>query len=1182
MNNQTTKVSVAADLPAIQPSTPATGSTLLSRCLRKIAFAGVLLATAGSALAQTTNITSIYTTNATTAVGSVSSVTLESYTGDKGRLTIPVNQTNTAATEIRVTMGGAQTTLVNSETNFIDPDYYITNYYDLNPTVVTLAATGVPSGAAVVLGTQAITNSAVGNVSVNVAVTLNYTNVASGDYSMAVEATGTSTWRYPIPVKAGFLWSAGGGANTNFNNAANWIGGVPPGANDIVILDTAGAVASATQPTIAITANTTIGSVSDIHPGDNYTHWNIAAGTTLSILGDGGFRQLVDLIDANDRSRIRGSGAGTLVVSNANAEFNMFTTRQNNSHDSADFSALNTMIVDVKKIAFNDIGSYPNIRTNGIVNRPQRNVYDMDWALTNILRATHTDLNGWTNDTREYGFVFNRQVGSLTTGNDGGMHFGLWNELYCDSVLLGGNSQQENPEIDFRAASGSYLLLRNTDKVSRVSNLTIADASDYLVTGSAVGTAPKIDVSFTKGTLDALVDTLILGRDPRVTANGAPFGKLFLGAGVLDVNNAFLGYQTGPGLGTESGAAQGQIDISLGGIFRVNGTMVLGHTVVNSNTVVAGFGQLNVSGAGSSAQINAVTAGGPAGATLGNANQRISVTSGGSLYISNTLCAASARLTSLSMNDSTLGLHVNLASATPYVYVTTLTTGGSGNVLNIASITGSATFPVTIPLISYVGVASPNYVLTLPSGYYGYIVNNSANQTVDAVITTTPPQNLTWNGNLSSDWDLSTANWQGLLVFANGDSAIFDDSASGSTSVTVPAEVFVGSGGVLVSNVTKSYTLASGTISGTGLLTKKGANTLTVNAQSSLPVALTEGLLDGTGTIGATTVATNAVLSFGGTVNKLTTSGASTNLASGFVNIALAVNGGTFRNEGTVNASINTSGGSTTIIAAGSTVNAAGVSTINAGTTLIIEGAYNAGIANVNSRVAVAGHLTGSGSVSDTTGDLAGNNGRLEINPSGVFTPGGSNIIGSFTIGGRFDLNTGAAPDGLLIIDVDLNNPAKNDVIRVDKWSNLRGALFMNNIGAIPFASGQSFRICTNNFGLANTPETAFDLANKITPKVPGVGLQWDLSNLRTNGIIAVISAPLTPPGLTNTIVGGTNLNLTWPTTHIGYQLQVQTNTLSVGISTNWSPITGSEYTNSWNVPITTANPAVFYRLSNN
>ena len=260
---------------------------------------------------------------------------------------------------------------------------------------------------------------------------------------------------------------------------------------------------------------------------------------------------------------------------------------------------------------------------------------------------------------------------------------------------------------------------------------------------------------------------------------------------------------------------------------------------------------------------------------------------------------------------------------------------------------------------------------------------------------------------------------------------------------------------------------------------------------------------------------------------------------------------------------------------AASTVEAVGISTVGTNTTLIHNGQFN----NNTARLAISGNLTGSGTVSDVTGDAAGNNGRLEINASGVFTPGGSNTIGTFTIEGRFDLNAGT-PNGLMIIDVDLNNPQTNDYIVVDKWSNFRGALMMNNIGAVPFALGQSFTVFKTSFGTPNTPEAAFDLANKMIPASPGVGLQWNLSNLKTNGIITIVGVPTTPPALTS-VATSTNLTLSWGTTNVGYQLQVQTNTLAIGLSTNWVPVVGSETNATYVVPITPENPTVFYRLSN-
>jgi hypothetical protein len=60
----------------------------------------------------------------------------------------------------------------------------------------------------------------------------------------------------------------------------------------------------------------------------------------------------------------------------------------------------------------------------------------------------------------------------------------------------------------------------------------------------------------------------------------------------------------------------------------------------------------------------------------------------------------------------------------------------------------------------------------------------------------------------------------------------------------------------------------------------------------------------------------------------------------------------------------------------------------------------------------------------------------------------------------------------------------------------------------------------------------------------------------------------------------GNNVTLNWPADHTGWQLQVQTNSLNVGLSTNWTVVAGSTATNQWVVPINSANASVFYRLA--
>lgn len=59
----------------------------------------------------------------------------------------------------------------------------------------------------------------------------------------------------------------------------------------------------------------------------------------------------------------------------------------------------------------------------------------------------------------------------------------------------------------------------------------------------------------------------------------------------------------------------------------------------------------------------------------------------------------------------------------------------------------------------------------------------------------------------------------------------------------------------------------------------------------------------------------------------------------------------------------------------------------------------------------------------------------------------------------------------------------------------------------------------------------------------------------------------------------GSQLQLTWPPDHIGWQLQAQTNHLGLGLGTNWSTIASSADTNQMTLPLNTTNGAVFFRL---
>lgn len=67
------------------------------------------------------------------------------------------------------------------------------------------------------------------------------------------------------------------------------------------------------------------------------------------------------------------------------------------------------------------------------------------------------------------------------------------------------------------------------------------------------------------------------------------------------------------------------------------------------------------------------------------------------------------------------------------------------------------------------------------------------------------------------------------------------------------------------------------------------------------------------------------------------------------------------------------------------------------------------------------------------------------------------------------------------------------------------------------------------------------------------------------------------PIGIT---YSNSNVYLTWPLDHVGWQLQAQTNSVSVGLSNNWVNVTGSTTTNEFVFPMNLSNGTVFYRFT--
>lgn len=111
-----------------------------------------------------------------------------------------------------------------------------------------------------------------------------------------------------------------------------------------------------------------------------------------------------------------------------------------------------------------------------------------------------------------------------------------------------------------------------------------------------------------------------------------------------------------------------------------------------------------------------------------------------------------------------------------------------------------------------------------------------------------------------------------------------------------------------------------------------------------------------------------------------------------------------------------------------------------------------------------------------------------------------------------------------------------------------------------------------------------------VLPGDPAIGHQVVMTVYAPNGAnypeVDNFVLNLFPPGSvatnpTNIVssVSGNQLTLSWPTDHTGWRLQVQTNSSTVGLSSNWVTVPGSTSVNSVTATINPTNGAVFYRM---
>lgn len=116
----------------------------------------------------------------------------------------------------------------------------------------------------------------------------------------------------------------------------------------------------------------------------------------------------------------------------------------------------------------------------------------------------------------------------------------------------------------------------------------------------------------------------------------------------------------------------------------------------------------------------------------------------------------------------------------------------------------------------------------------------------------------------------------------------------------------------------------------------------------------------------------------------------------------------------------------------------------------------------------------------------------------------------------------------------------------------------------------------------ANNTMSPLNAGITIPSSLGGGQLALTLTNAYGTNItlITLVGVVNTNPVPIMATVTNSNLYLTWPTDHIGWQLQAQTNSVTTGLSNNWANFNPSTGTNQVVIPINLTNGTVFYRLT--
>jgi autotransporter-associated beta strand protein len=221
-----------------------------------------------------------------------------------------------------------------------------------------------------------------------------------------------------------------------------------------------------------------------------------------------------------------------------------------------------------------------------------------------------------------------------------------------------------------------------------------------------------------------------------------------------------------------------------------------------------------------------------------------------------------------------------------------------------------------------------------------------------------------------------------------------------------------------------------------------------------------------------------------------------------------------------------------------------------------------------NGTLLLDGVNTYTGTTTVTSGTLGGSGtiaGPVVVSAGATLAPGDS-AIGTLTLAGT--LNLAGTSQTVMEVNKTANT---SDLVTGASAITYGGTLVLKNLsGALQV--GDTFTLFA-----AGSYSGSF---SSVVSQTPNQTVTWDVSQLAPggNGTVKVATAVAAPVVLSPVVSGG-NINLSWPANQIGWELQQQSNPLTVGLSTNWVAVPGSTATNQVSLPAGAGAGSLFFRL---